>query len=120
MTANIDPFHTIAISRLAHRLCVEGKSIIHMEFGQPSTGAPRAAISEAHRVLDEDGMGYWESPQLKQRIAQLYQKRYGVQVDPERIILADGAASVWFRMRSTMGLAMSVPREACCKTWTTH
>ena len=92
MTAKIDPFHAIAISRIAHRLGVEGRSIIHMEFGQPSTGAPSAAISEAHSVLDKDGMGYWESPQLKQRIAQLYQDRYGVEVDPERIILTCGAS----------------------------
>ena len=92
MTATIDPFHAIAISRIAHRLGVEGRSIIHMEFGQPSTGAPTAAISEAHRILDQDGMGYWESPQLKQRIAELYQDRYGVQVDPERVILTCGAS----------------------------
>ena len=92
MIATIDPFHAIAISRIAHRLGVEGRSIIHMEFGQPSTGAPTAAISEAHRILDQDGMGYWESPQLKQRIAELYQDRYGVQVDPERVILTCGAS----------------------------
>ncbi len=92
MVAKIDPFHAIAISRIAHRLSVEGRSIIHMEFGQPSTGAPQAAIADAHRVLDEDGMGYWESPQLKERIARLYLDSYGVQVDPERIILTCGAS----------------------------
>ena len=92
MVAKIDPFHAIAISRIAHRLAVEGRSIIHMEFGQPSTGAPRAAIAEAHNVLDEDGMGYWESPRLKERIAQYYWDGYGVQIDPERIILTCGAS----------------------------
>jgi aspartate/methionine/tyrosine aminotransferase len=92
MIAKIDPFHAIAISRIAHRLAVEGRSIIHMEFGQPSTGAPSAAIAGAHRVLDEDGMGYWESPLLKERIARHYRDRYGVVVDPERIILTCGAS----------------------------
>jgi aspartate/methionine/tyrosine aminotransferase len=92
MVANIDPFHAIAISRIAHALSVEGRSIIHMEFGQPSTGAPAAAISAAHRVLDEDGMGYWESPRLKERIARLYLDNYGTAVDPERIILTCGAS----------------------------
>ena len=47
MSAQLDPFHAIAISRLAHRLQSEGRSVIHMEFGQPSTGAPRAAIARA-------------------------------------------------------------------------
>ncbi|MBU3076812.1 aminotransferase class I/II-fold pyridoxal phosphate-dependent enzyme [Sphingomonas quercus] len=92
MSAEIDPFHAIAISRLAHRLRVEGRSVIHMEFGQPSTGAPTAAIAEAHRILDTDGMGYWESPPLKARIAAHYQEAYGLAVDPERVILTCGAS----------------------------
>ncbi|TAK13282.1 MAG: aminotransferase, partial [Rhizorhabdus sp.] len=61
MVAKIEPFHAIAISRIAHRLREEGRSVIHMEFGQPSTGAPAAAIAAARHVLDTDAMGYWES-----------------------------------------------------------
>ena len=92
MVARIDPFHAISISRLAHRLGVEGRSVIHMEFGQPSTGAPEPAIAAAHRVLDTDGMGYWESPGLKARIARLYHDSYGVTVDAEQVILTCGAS----------------------------
>ena len=40
MNAQVDPFYAISISGLAQRLKSEGRSIIHMEFGQPSTGAP--------------------------------------------------------------------------------
>ena len=69
--SEIEPFRAITISRLAHALKAEGRSVIHMEFGQPSTGAPPAAIAEAHRVLDADSMGYWESAPLKARIARL-------------------------------------------------
>lgn len=92
MSVEIDPFHAITISRLAHALKAEGRSIIHMEFGQPSTGAPRAAIAAAHHILDTDGMGYWESPVLRARISQLYAERYGVAVAPERVILTCGAS----------------------------
>src|SRR3569623_2508596 len=92
MTAAIDPFHAIAISRLAHRLASEGRAVIHMEFGQPATGAPAAAIATAHRILDTDGMGYWESPGLKARIARHYADAYGVTVDPEQLILTCGAS----------------------------
>lgn len=92
MTAQIDPFYAIAVSGLAHRLKAEGRSIIHMEFGQPSTGAPAAAIAAAHRVLDNDPMGYWESPALKARICQHYAETYGVEVDPSRILLTCGAS----------------------------
>jgi len=92
MSATIAPFQAIAISRLAHALKAQGRSIIHMEFGQPSTGAPKAAIAAAHRVLDADGMGYWQSPVLISRIARLYRERYGVEVAPDQITLTCGAS----------------------------
>lgn len=88
----IEPFRAITISRLAHELKAQGRSVIHMEFGQPSTGAPPAAIAEAHRVLDADSMGYWESAPLKARIARLYQERYGVEVSPDQLLLTNGAS----------------------------
>lgn len=90
--AAVDPFHAIAISRLAHDLAAQGQDVIHMEFGQPSTGAPPAAIAEAHRVLDTDPMGYWESDALKQRIARYYRDHHGATVDPEQVILTCGAS----------------------------
>lgn len=92
MSAEIDPFHAINISRLAHELKSQGRSIIHMEFGQPSTGAPAAAISAAHQILDSDGMGYWESLALKARIARHYADTYGVDVHPDRLVLTCGAS----------------------------
>jgi aspartate/methionine/tyrosine aminotransferase len=90
--SEIEPFYAIAISRLAHQMKAQGRSVIHMEFGQPSTGAPKAAIATAHHVLDTDGMGYWESPLLKAAIARRYADLDGVAVDPERIILTCGAS----------------------------
>lgn len=92
MIAQVEPFHAIAISRLAHEMKAAGKSVIHMEFGQPSTGAPMRAIEAAHHVLDTDGMGYWESVPLKKRIARLYRDTHGVEVGPEQVILTCGAS----------------------------
>jgi aspartate/methionine/tyrosine aminotransferase len=92
MTAQIQPFQAMFVSALAQRLKAEGRSVIHMEFGQPSTGAPAAAIAEAHRVLDADPMGYWESQPLKERIAKHYRERYAVEVSPAQITLTCGAS----------------------------
>ena len=88
----VEPFHAIALSRLARRLEAEGRDIIHMEFGQPSTGAPAAAIARAQAVLASDPGSYWESEPLKARIAQLYADRHGLAIAPERIILTCGAS----------------------------
>jgi len=88
----VQPFHAIALSRLARTLEAEGRDVIHMEFGQPSTGAPAAAIARAAHVLANDPGSYWESDALKARIAKLYQDRHGLKINPERIILSCGAS----------------------------
>jgi aspartate/methionine/tyrosine aminotransferase len=92
MGQDISPFRAIAVSRRAHEMKAEGRRILHMEFGQPSTGAPAAAIAAAHEVLDKDAMGYWESPPLKARIARHYKDTYGVTVPPSRIAITCGAS----------------------------
>jgi len=92
MRAQIDPFHAIGVSHLAHELKGQGASIIHMEFGQPSIGAPAAAIAVAHQVLDSEAMGYWESPALRARIARHYEESYGLTIEPGRIVLTCGAS----------------------------
>lgn len=93
MSAEIAPFHAIAVSALAHELKGQGRSIIHMEFGQPSTPAPKAAIEAAHRILDSDPMGYWESTALTARIARHYRDTYGVEVGGRQVILTCGASA---------------------------
>jgi len=92
MSVKIDPFHAMTISKVAHDLKAAGASIIHMEFGQPSTGAPAAAIAAAHQMLDTEAMGYWQSAGLKARIAKLYADRYGVTVTPDQVQLTCGAS----------------------------
>ncbi len=92
MIADVQPFHAIAISRLAHSLAAKGRDIIHMEFGQPSTGAPAGAIAAARHVLDNDPMGYWENVRLIERIARHYAEAHGVNVQPDQVILTCGAS----------------------------
>lgn len=92
MPVDIDPFYAIGINKLAHVLKGQGRSVIHMEYGQPSAGAPRKAVEVAHQVLDSDPMGYWESTALKQGLAQHYRALYGLDIDPERFVLTCGAS----------------------------
>jgi aspartate/methionine/tyrosine aminotransferase len=102
MTAQIDPFHAIAIGELAYALQGQGRSVIHMEYGQPSTGAPTRAIEVAHRVLDADPMGYWEYAALKERLARHYRAHYGVNLAPEQVILTCGASPALVLALSTL------------------
>lgn len=64
-----------------------------MHYGQPSCGAPAAAIAAAHRVLDADPLGYYESEPLIRRIAVHYRDHYGLEINPARILLTAGASA---------------------------
>lgn len=92
MGQDIAPFQAISISRRAHELKAAGQRILHMEFGQPSTGAPKAAIAAAHTVLDTEAMGYWESLPLKERICRHYREGFGVDLSPRRMVITCGAS----------------------------
>ena len=75
--------------------------IIHMEVGQPATGAPRGAVEAAARALRGGAaLGYTEAlgqRSLRQRIARHYESFYGIPVDggriaAERIAVTTGAS----------------------------
>jgi aspartate/methionine/tyrosine aminotransferase len=72
-----------------------GETVIHLEVGQPSTPAPRGALAAAHAALDADRIGYVAAlglPALRERIARYYRESYGVDVDPERVIVTTGSS----------------------------
>lgn len=92
MRGPVEPFRAIAISQLARALEAGGRSVVHMEFGQPSTPAPAAALAAVRQALDRDPPGYWESLPLRERICRYYGERHGVEVDPARILLTCGAS----------------------------
>ena len=48
----VAPFYAVEINRLANARERRGLPVIHMEVGQPSAGAPAAAIAAGHRALD--------------------------------------------------------------------
>lgn len=102
MVAKVEPFHAMAIGRLAYELAEAGRDVVHMEYGQPSTGAPAEAIAAAHKVLDSDPGGYWESTALMERIARHYGEAYGVTVDREQVILTCGASPAFVLALSSL------------------
>jgi aspartate/methionine/tyrosine aminotransferase len=88
----VAPFYAIDIARLAYAREQAGLPVIHMEVGQPSCGAPKAAITTAQHVLANDPLGYWESSTLKARIAEQYANWYGLKISTEQIIITTGAS----------------------------
>ncbi len=96
--AEIEPFHVMEIQRRALELEAAGKRIVHMEIGQPDFAAPQPVIDAAVAALKRDPMGYAASlglPALRAAIARFYGERYGVDVDPRRVIVTAGASGAF-------------------------
>lgn len=94
----VDPFIVMDVMAEAARLEAEGRTIIHMEVGQPGTGAPAGARAAAAKAMEDDALGYTVAkglPALRARISQLYMDWYGVAVDPERIIITPGSSGAF-------------------------
>ncbi len=79
----------------AARIEAAGGNVIHMEVGQPSAPAPRAALDAARAALERGRIDYTSAlgiPSLRTRIAQHYRDAYGCMVDPERIVVTTGSS----------------------------
>jgi aspartate/methionine/tyrosine aminotransferase len=91
--ARVAPFYAVEINRLANERERRGLPVIHMEVGQPSAGAPAAAIAAGQRALAGSPQGYWESGALAERIAVHYRDRYGLTVRSSQVLLTMGASA---------------------------
>lgn len=84
------------VMREAAILESQGKSIIHMEVGQPSSGASTEALNNLKNKMLCDPLGYTTTlglPELRIRIAGLYKERYQLCIDPERVIVTSGSSA---------------------------
>lgn len=91
----ISPFIVMDVLRAANRRQAGGKDVLHLELGQPASGAPAGVISAAHQMLDNDLLGYTEAfgiLSVRQRISEYYAQLHDVSIDPERIIITTGSS----------------------------
>ncbi|MCV2889168.1 pyridoxal phosphate-dependent aminotransferase [Ruegeria aquimaris] len=93
--STVDPFIVMDVMEAARKAEEGGRRIIHMEVGQPGTGAPKGAMEALEKSLKTDALGYTVSlglPALRRRIAQLYGDWYGVDLNPERVVVTPGSS----------------------------
>jgi aspartate/methionine/tyrosine aminotransferase len=93
--SDVDPFIVMDVMEAARAAEARGRHIIHMEVGQPGTGAPRAATSALTAAMQDGALGYTVAlglPELRARIAQLYGKWYDLDLDPARVVVTSGAS----------------------------
>ena len=94
----IPPFIAMDVLREANRLDASGADILHLEVGQPGTGAPAKVLAAAERLLRAGPLGYTDAlgiPALRERIARHYAVSYGVTVDPSQVAVTIGASGAF-------------------------
>jgi len=95
---NIPSFIVMDVMRAAQAQEAGGRSIIHMEVGQPGTPAPKTARLAAMRALESSTLGYTVAlgeERLRERIAQLYREWYEIEVAPERVVVTTGSSAAF-------------------------
>ncbi|OKO80248.1 aminotransferase class I/II-fold pyridoxal phosphate-dependent enzyme [Bradyrhizobium sp. AS23.2] len=93
--SDVPPFMVMDVMAAAARIEAAGGHVIHMEVGQPATGAPKTAIAAAHAALEAGRIDYTSAlgiPSLRERIARHYRDAYGCDVSPERIVVTTGSS----------------------------
>ena len=92
----VDPFIVMDVMEAARQEEADGRHVIHMEVGQPSTPAPAAAVSALSGAMASDALGYTVTlglPELRAGIAALYGDWYDVDLDPARVIVTAGSSA---------------------------
>ncbi len=93
--AGIAPFHVMELLARARELEAEGRSIVHMEIGEPDFPTPEPICRAGIAALEKGELFYTPAlglPELRQAIAGFYRARYGVEVSPSRIIVTTGSS----------------------------
>ncbi len=94
--AEIEPFHVMELLARARELEAQGRSIIHMEIGEPDFPTPEPVLRAGRKALEKGELFYTPTPglpQLREAIAGFYRSRYGVEVSSSRILVTTGSSA---------------------------
>ncbi len=91
----IQPFYVMDLLARARKLEAAGRSIVHMEIGEPDFDTPWPIIEAGHAALAA-GMTHYTPAKglqsLREMIAGHYEATYGLGLDPARVIVTPGSS----------------------------
>lgn len=84
------------MARRAGQLAADGKVVYRLDVGQPGFAAPACVRRAAADALENDRLGYTEARgliALRRALADQYHVRYGLHLDPARIVITTGSSA---------------------------
>ena len=120
-TQEIEPFIAMDVLEKAHSMERAGIHIIHLEIGEPDFDTPACVKKAAIRALEAGHTHYTHSLgllELREAICHHYQQRYGVAVQPDRVVVTSGTSPAIFMIFSALldpgdKVIVSDPHYAC-------
>lgn len=91
----IAPFYVMELLAKARALEAQGRSIIHMEIGEPDFVTPAPIVRAGQQALAAGHTHYTPAtglPALRLAIAEQYRSAFGIELEPNRVILTPGAS----------------------------
>jgi aspartate/methionine/tyrosine aminotransferase len=91
----IAPFYVMDLLAQARQMEAQGRSIIHMEIGEPDYNTPDPVIAAGQAALAKGDIHYTPAtglPALRQEIARYYKQNHQLDLDPKRVIITPGSS----------------------------
>lgn len=95
LRAGIPPFHVMDVWLAAAERQRSHGDLVNLSAGQPSVGAPEPVRAAAAAALQANELGYTVAlgiPELRSAIAGSYADRYGLDVDPDDVVVTTGSS----------------------------
>jgi len=105
----------------AFALEAQGRRVLHLEIGEPQFAPPRAAKEALLEALEDGETHYTDSrglAELREAIAADAQRRHGVSIDPERVLVSSGTSPAMLLVFSLLlepgdEVVMGTPHYPC-------
>lgn len=92
---NVQPFRVMSLLEAAQAREAAGHDVIHLEVGEPDFATPAAIVDAARQALTAGQIRYTPAtgiPALRDAISGYYADQFGVELEPERVIVTPGAS----------------------------
>ena len=91
----ITPFIVMEVLERAHKMEKIGVNVIHMEVGEPDFDVPACVKKASCEAINDGHTHYTHSlgdPELRSAICKNYKTHYGVEIDPDQVIVTSGSS----------------------------
>lgn len=94
-SSNLSPFHVMDILAQAKALSRQGKTIYHLEVGEPDFATAECIVNAGIYALKQCKTHYTPAlglPELRDAVAEYYDRRFSVKISADRVIITPGAS----------------------------